>query len=66
MPVNREHYTKHGLHLNDLHKDLTMSNLAKLIKDVFTSNINHPPITLNWNQVSEHSASRRNCTTRGK
>jgi hypothetical protein len=35
MSTEREHFTKHGLHLNGLGEDLIISNVAKRIKDLF-------------------------------
>jgi len=37
MSTEKEHFTKHGLHLNGLGEDLIISNVAKRIKDLFSS-----------------------------
>jgi len=36
MSNGREHFTKHGLHLNGLGEYLIISNVAKRIKDLFS------------------------------
>jgi hypothetical protein len=37
MSTGGEHFTKHGLHLNGLGEYLIISNVAKRIKDLFSS-----------------------------
>jgi len=37
MSTGREHFTKHGLHLNGLGQYLIICNVAKRIKDLFSS-----------------------------
>jgi hypothetical protein len=52
MNTNREHHTKHGLHLNGLGKDWICSNLVTQIKKLFLPNKILPPIILSWKDVS--------------
>jgi hypothetical protein len=52
MNTNREHHTKHGLHLNGLGKDWICSNLVTQIRKLFLPNKILPPIILSWKDVS--------------
>jgi hypothetical protein len=56
MNFERDHYTRHGLHLNTKGKDYTTNALRFTIKNMFNINRN-TPITMNWKLTHEESLS---------
>jgi len=51
MSVNRDHYTKHGLHMNKTGKEWLARRTADIINKLFT-NQKLDPITLEWKESS--------------
>ena len=56
--INRNYYTKHGLHLNNKGKEELARSIANLInKLVLNEDKDKPVITLNWKDVINRSLS---------
>ena len=53
MSANRDHYTKHGLHMNKTQKDWLTMRTAETINKLF-ANQQLAPITLEWKESSEN------------
>jgi hypothetical protein len=53
MTVNGLHYTRHGLHVNNLGKDWLTNSWGSKIKELFSNMQVTPSITLSWNNVNE-------------
>jgi hypothetical protein len=49
MSLNREHYTRHGLHLNEIGKEWLTSRTVDTIKKLFASQ-KPDPISLEWKE----------------
>jgi len=54
MSADRDHYTKHGLHMNGIDKDWLARRIANTINKLF---VNHKlaPIILEWKESSERN-----------
>jgi hypothetical protein len=54
MSADRDHYTKHGLHMNGIGKDWLARRIANTINKLF---VNHKlaPIILEWKESSERN-----------
>jgi cell fate (sporulation/competence/biofilm development) regulator YmcA (YheA/YmcA/DUF963 family) len=61
MSVNRDHYTKHGLHMNKTGKEWLARRTADIINKLFT-NQKLDPIILDWKE----SSVKRNHRIQGK
>jgi hypothetical protein len=46
--TNRDHYTTHGLHMNNFGKNWISNHLVTVISKIFLSDSNHSPVLMNW------------------
>jgi hypothetical protein len=65
MGLNREHYTRHGLHMNRIGKEWLTSRTADTIKKLFASQKLHP-ISLEWKENLVESSQRDNSGHNGR
>ena len=55
MSTEREHHTRHGLHLNKKGKYWVTNNLVKKIKNFYFPHNITPPIVLQWKDANENT-----------
>jgi hypothetical protein len=54
VELQRQHFTRHGQHLNLLGKELVASELAKKITQLLTK-VKTKPIQMQWTKDNQHS-----------
>jgi hypothetical protein len=68
MKLERDHYTRHGFHLNTKGKDYSTKLLRSVIKNIFNINIFNidrvTPIIMNWKEIHKGSLSKNLGKTR--
>ena len=55
MSTEREHHTRHGLHLKKKGKHWVTNNLVKKIKNFYFPHNITPPIVLQWKEANENT-----------
>jgi hypothetical protein len=61
--TEKEHHTRHGLHLNKKGKHWVADNLVKVIKNLYFPLNTNPPIVLQWKDVKENTTQQVNPVT---
>ena len=59
-PTEREHHTRHGLHINKKGKYWIANNLVKEIKNSYLPLNNNPPIVLQWKNNNINTTQQNN------
>jgi hypothetical protein len=62
MSTEREHHTRHGLHLNKQGKHWVTNNLVKEIRNFYFPHNITPPVALQWKDTNENSPQQVNQT----
>jgi hypothetical protein len=65
-PTEREHHTRHGLHLSKKGKHWIADNLVKEIRNVYCPLKKNPPIVIKWKDIKRNTTQQANQATSTK